>query len=240
MTDFTHKGYLGFLKLIRDLDRRIVSFRDIPTESDYVILRHDIDFSLRYAVEMAHLDRNAGATSTFFILLTAPYYNPLSEDGVRAIREIAELGHECGLHYDCTGFELLSPDQRVSRIKVMASTLEDVIGAPIRAIAQHKPSRSPIRQGFSSYVDAYATPYFSDIAYLSDSRMMFRVPDVAEFMRQSPKSQVLIHPIWWRPERMTRTAIFETLRMEMSETTEKMLRSEDEAIARALSDSKAF
>jgi hypothetical protein len=234
MTDFTHAGYLNLLKFIRDLGRPAVSFRDIPAEGGYVILRHDIDFSLRCAVKMAQLDKEAGATSTFFVLLTTPYYNPLSEDGVRAIREIVGLGHECGLHYDCTGFELLSPERRLKRIDVLARTLEDVSGAPIRAIAQHKPARSPIRQEFPSYLDAYAAPYFKDIAYISDSRMMFRVPDVGEFLRQNPRSQVLIHPAWWRAKRMARSTIFVALKNEIAAAAEAMLRFEDESISRAL------
>jgi len=234
MTDFTHAGYLNLLKFICDLGRPAVSFRDIPADGDYVILRHDIDFSLRCAVEMAYLDKQAAATSTFFVLMTAPYYNPLAEDGVRAIREIAGLGHECGLHYDCTGFELLSSEERVKRVDLMARTLEDATGVPIRTIAQHKPARSPIRQEFPLYVNAYSAAYFKDIAYFSDIRMMFRVPDVAEFLRQNPRSQALIHPVWWRVERMSRSAIFESLKDEIGGAAAALLQAEDDSIAQAL------
>jgi len=234
MIDFTHAGYRHFLKLIRDLRRPAVSFRDIPTDGEYVILRHDIDFSLRRAVEMACLDKEEGVTSTFFVLLTAPYYNALSEEGVRAIRAIVDMGHECGLHYDFTGFELLTPLQRQRRVDVLAQVLGDVTGTPIRAIAQHKPARAAIRQEFPSYVDAYAAPHFKDIGYISDSRMMFRVPNVERFLRQNPRCQVLIHPIWWPSEQMTRGAIFEALKNEMTTEAEAMLESERHSIEQAL------
>jgi len=230
MIDFTHAGYLRLLNFIRDLGRPAVSFRDIPAEGGYVILRHDIDFSLRCAVEMAYLDKEAGATSTFFVLLTAPYYNAMSQEGICALREIASLGHECGLHYDSTGFEVLSSEQRLKRIDVLACTLEDAIGAPIRAIAQHKPARAAIRQEFPSYVDAYSAQYSRDIAYISDSRRMFRVPDVCEFLRHNARSQALIHPVWWWPEPMTRGAIFDALKEEIAAGSEAMLLSEEAAI----------
>ncbi len=230
MTQFTHAEYLDLLTTVRESGRPAVSFRDIPAVGGYAILRHDIDFSLDSAVEMAHLDRRAGATSTFFILMTAPYYNPLSDAGVRAIREIASLGHECGLHYDCAGFELLSPQQRIKRVQSLAGALEDVTGAPIRAIAQHKPARSPVRQEFPSYRNAYADAYFKDIAYISDSRRMFRTPDVAEFLRQNARVQALFHPVWWRANPMTRSEIFEAVKREISSSAEAMLQLEERSI----------
>jgi hypothetical protein len=234
MTEFSHKTYSELLQFIRSLGRSIVSFRDVPPEGPYVILRHDVDFSLQYAVEMAHLDRENGATATFFILLTAPYYNPLSEQGICAIREISAMGHECGLHYDCTGFELLSPEQRIRRIEALACTLADLSGMPIRAIAQHKPARSPIRQEFPGFVDAYSAKFINDIAYISDSRMMFRVPDVRDFFRKHPKSQALIHPIWWRPSPLTRAEVFKALKSDMTASDAELLRIEEESIAQFL------
>lgn len=234
MTEFSHQTYSELLQFIRGLGRPIVSFRDVPPEGPYVILRHDVDFSLQYAVEMAHLDQENRATSTFFILLTAPYYNPLSEEGVRAIRDISAMGHECGLHYDCTGFELLSPEQRIRRIETLACTLADLSGVPVRAIAQHKPAKSPIRQEFPAFVDAYSARFIKDIAYISDSRMMFRVPDVRDFFREHPKSQALIHPVWWRSTPLKRAEVFDTLRTDMTAGSAELLRGEEESIARFL------
>ena len=151
MIDFTHRSYLELLKDMKDSGRKIVSFRDIQNAGDaFVILRHDVDFSLQKALDMARLDNEAGATSTFFILLTAPYYNPLTEEGIKTIQEIVSLGHECGLHYDCTGFELLTEEQRQRRVKALAELLGDAAGITIRSIAQHKPAKSSIRQQFPS------------------------------------------------------------------------------------------
>ena len=234
MTDFTHAGYRGLLRMIRGLGRAAVSFRDIPADCGYVILRHDIDFSLRKAVEFAYIDREESATSTFFVLLTAPYYNPLSEEGVRAIRTIVELGHECGLHYDATGFELLTPAQRERRIEVLARTLEDVAGTPVRAIAQHKPAGAAIRQEFPGFVDAYSAPYFKDIPYISDSRRMFRVADVRAFLRQNFRCQALLHPIWWWPEPMSRSDIFTALEAETAMKLSTLMEAEQQSIERGV------
>jgi len=211
MIDFTYRTYLDLLQYIQNLGYRIVCFRDIPRSGAYVILRHDVDFSLTKAVEMARIDHEAGLSSTFFFLLTSPYYNALSHMGRVHMSEILALGHEVGLHYDCDGFDRLSSEQRQRRISSQVACLEETLGVQVKAIAQHKPGQSPFREEFSSYLDAYSPPYFEDIAYVSDSRMMFRVPDLRAFLRHNPRTQMVIHPIWWNAEQRTRAYIFEAL-----------------------------
>jgi hypothetical protein len=235
MVDFTHAGYLDLLGFITSLGRPIVSFDQIPSSGPYVILRHDIDFSLQNAVRMAELDRQANATSTFFVLLTSPYYNPLSFAGAAMVREIASMGHQCGLHYDCTGFELLSSEQRLNRVDCLAKTLEDVTGVPIRAIAQHKPASSPIRQEFPAYLDAYSVPFFKAIGYISDSRRRFVVPDVREFFRSHDRAQMLIHPLWWKEVDQTRANVFRGLENDAMDVLRGQLSEEEGAIEKFLS-----
>jgi hypothetical protein len=230
MIEFTHQGYLDLLQFITDLNYKMVSFREIPSDGPYVIVRHDVDFSLEKALDMARLDHAAGVTSTFFFLVTTPYYNALSEHGVRIIQEIMGLGHECGLHYDCTGFERLSSDARLRRVDRLAHCLEDAAGAPIRVIAQHKPASSPIRQEFPSYIDAYSAPFFKDIGYVSDSRMLFRVPGVHAFFREHPRSQMVIHPIWWHAREKTRSEIFAFIRRQLLARIGGLLKTEAELI----------
>ena len=115
--------------------------------------------------------------------------------------------------------------------------LEQTLGVQVRAISQHKPGRSPLRGEFSSYLDAYSSPFFEDIAYVSDSRMMFRVPDLRVFLQQNPRTQMVIHPIWWNAEQRTRADIFEALAREIHASIRGLLQAELIAIEQFL---KAF
>ncbi len=240
MTDFTHQSYLDLLKSIKDSGREIKSFENADAyNGPLVILRHDVDFSLRKALEMAKLDHEAGATSTFFILLTAPYYNPLTEEGVHLVKEIVALGHECGLHYDCTGFELLTEEQRQNRILTFANTLGDAVGVPVKTIAQHKPAKSPIRQEFPAFRDAYSAQYFKDIPYISDSRKTFFYhTDVLGFIKQYKKCQLLTHPIWWNREPMDIPGIFGQLLTTINEGIDRNLLMEEGSIQAFFSSNK--
>lgn len=208
MTEFTHESYLKLLADIQSMGRKFVGFDTVTPEDDnYVILRHDVDFSLPKAVEIAKLDRQAGVSSTFFVLLTAPYYNALSYDGVNCIHEIAAMGHKIGLHYDASGYEDLTEQQRLNRVRMRADMLQDAIGMPITMIAQHKPGKSTVKQVFPDFIDAYSPQFFKDIAYMSDSRRLFLTSDLLDFFRNHSRAQLLLHPLWWNKVNMTRAEI---------------------------------
>lgn len=233
MTDFTHQGYLGLLKFIKEeLGYTIGPLRDFPEEGPFVILRHDIDFSVAKAAEMARLDSEAGVCSTFFVLLTAPYYNALSADNLSLLRSIAEMGHEIGLHYDCTGFELLTTEVRRRRVALLAEALADGVGHEVTSIAQHKPASAGVRETFPLFRDAYDPRFFPVNGYLSDSRMKFGTDDVQAFFRANQRSQVLIHPVWWHKSAKTRDEALRAIHAGVSTYVEGSIREEAASISR--------
>ena len=63
-----------------------------------VLLRHDVDDLLERSVAMAELQHKCGVKATYFILDTAPYWNPANPDMWLKINRIAELGHEIAWH----------------------------------------------------------------------------------------------------------------------------------------------
>jgi hypothetical protein len=221
--DFSHRAYCELLEYIKGLGDRIVPFRDIPPSGRYVILRHDIDFSVAKAEEMAALDRQAGVQSTFFVLLTTPYYNPLDEENLQILRRIIGMGHEIGLHYDCSGFDALTFDEQYRRIQSLAACLEHHLNIQVKVIAQHKPAAATMHPEYPGYMDPYCHPSFRDIAYISDSRMLFRVKDVYAFFREKPRCQAVLHPIWWHKQPKTRAQIFEEIKTQLAQQFSRMI-----------------
>ncbi len=232
--DFSHRAYCDLLEYIKDLGSRIVPFRAIPESGRYVILRHDIDFSVTRAEEIAMLDYEAGVQSTFFVLLTTPYYNPLDEENLQVLRRIMALGHEIGLHYDCTGFDALAPEEQYRRIQSLTACLGTHLGIEIKAIAQHKPAAAGMHPDFPGYIDPYSRAFFKDIAYVSDSRMLFRVKDVYAFFRDNPRSQAVFHPIWWHAQPRTRAQIFEEIKAQLAHQFDRMIDQEHQIILDSL------
>jgi len=236
MIDFTHRAYRELLEYIKGLGRRIVPFRDTRSadSGSCVILRHDIDFSVTKAEEMALLDHQAGVQSTFFVLLTTPYYNPLDEENLHTLKRMMELGHEIGLHYDCTGFDALSFDEQYRRIRTLVACLESHLGTEVRVIAQHKPAAAGIHPDFPGYMDPYSQAFSKDMSYISDSRMLFRVKDVYAFFRDHSRCQAVLHPIWWHAQPKTRAQIFEEIKSQLAQQFDRMIDNEHQIILDSL------
>jgi hypothetical protein len=210
--DFSYRSYVGLLDHIRSLGRGIYPLRDAPATEPCVILRHDIDYSVLKAREMAEVEHRAGVRATVMVLLTSPFYNLLQVEHLAAVRDIASMGHEIGLHYDCDACLSADPQRQADEIVRIARFLEAYAGVSITSVAQHNPSMTKVRVSVAGYVDAYSQPYFKDMAYVSDSRRLFGAPDVYEFFRQHARSQLLIHPLWWFHEPVSRTKAFAAVR----------------------------
>jgi hypothetical protein len=232
--DFSHRAYGDLLQYIKDLGHRVVPFRDIPSSGRYVILRHDIDFSVSKAEEMAALDHQAGVQSTFFVLLTTPYYNPLDEANLRILKSIISMGHEIGLHYDSSGFDALTFDAQYRRIRCLVACLESHLDIEVKAIAQHKPAAATMHPEYPGYIDPYCHALFREIGYISDSRMLFRVKDVFAFFRENSRCQALFHPIWWHAQPKTRAQIFEEMKIQLSQQFSHMIDGEHQVILDSL------
>jgi len=212
MIDFSYRSYVELLTFIQSLGYTICPLRDATAAGPMTILRHDVDYSVIKAREMAAVEASIGVRSTFMVMLTSPYYNLLQHENLRALLDIAGMGHEIGLHYDTDACLGRAPDDQAAEIVRLAHFLETHAGARITSVAQHNPSVTDVRIQVPGFSDAYAAPYFKEIAYLSDSRRLFGAPDVREFFRSHPRSQLLIHPLWWFEQPVSRAEAFRVVR----------------------------
>ena len=96
-SNFTYEHYTNILQELKK-SYKFTSFKNATTND--IILRHDVDASLHAALKMAKIEKELDISSTFFILFSSEFYNPISVDGSKIIREILSLGHKLGLHYN--------------------------------------------------------------------------------------------------------------------------------------------
>lgn len=181
--------------------RKISKFKD---KGRFILLRHDIDFSLEYALELAKAEVNHGLKSTYFVLLHSPFYNALSKNGISSIRKISKLGHEIGLHYD-TSFFPFSEKAQVQQLRFEAKILSKIVGKEVSSIAQHNVTISPRvnKKILKDFKDIRLSSDFNSVTYLSDSLQNWRNGCMCNHVGKVDKLQILTHPIWWSKQNKT-------------------------------------
>jgi len=97
--------YVEFLKSLLDKNVDILTFREFvlggKKNKKNILLRHDIDYDVKSAMEIAKIENKLGFRSTFFLLPpgsgTPPYFD-YSKKFINKCKKIRGLGHDLGLH----------------------------------------------------------------------------------------------------------------------------------------------
>ncbi len=206
--NFTLKSYEELLKYFKQTHNfTLFKEYDQQDKQNTILLRHDIDYSLKHAYEVAKLESQLGVKSTYFLLFSSPFYNMLDEENIFLAKEIAKLGHEIGLHYDVSVILKGNKSNPRSLFDAEINLLSNLIENPISTIAMHNPSISGediFRE--SGYINTYNEQFVKDMAYFSDSCMAWR-NNFVEHLEQDnfpEKIQLLIHPILWSEKEVDR------------------------------------
>jgi hypothetical protein len=161
-----------------------------------VLLRHDVDFDVIPALELAQIQNSWGLQGTYFFLTTAETYNPSSLAIRRMINEISGLGFEVALHFDPTVYGTSDVGVLTKCAGDEAKVLEDIVGKPVLSLSLHNPSVSGQYPMIDGYNNAYEPRLFSPDNYLSDSRMLYHSEPVEFFSNMiGPIGQLLLHPM---------------------------------------------
>ena len=207
-----------YWRLLDELARthRPVRFADLERSAPdrYFILRHDIDYSPAAGLRLAREESKRGVQATYFLLVGCLYYSLLDPEYAGVPREIGELGHEIGLHYDVNTFVHLPRGRWEALLQSQARLLEDLAGVPVRAIAMHQPglnNHDPFRVSTAGFVNAYDDAYFKEMPYVSDSCRAFRDAgwDLLTGPSRPDRFQLALHPINWAEADRGREEIFE-------------------------------
>lgn len=204
--EFTYKAYENLVKLLRKKGYEVTNYHDYKKlgSQPCAILRHDIDYSVKKAYELAVLEQKLGVASTWFVLMASEFYNPAAAANREMLLEMAEMGHEIGLHFDEISYDG-GVDARV--LKKMAEKergrLEELLEIPIRTVSMHRPSKETLEADwkFPHMINSYGVEFFKDFKYVSDSRMHWREDVEAVVQGQEyNKLHILTHAFWYAKE----------------------------------------
>jgi hypothetical protein len=187
--------YNSYLELINEGLEKDIGF----------FFRHDVDISLKKAVEMAEFESKNGIKSTYYILLSSPYYNALEAENLQRIRTLRELGMNIGLHYD-NSIKVQDANQCSSEIIIQLGILQHHIGElEEKSVTFHKPFRGADINGETvnllNLSNIYSPNFDRRFKYISDSGHNWR-ENPYDIINTNNMVHINTHPEWYNNEEM--------------------------------------
>lgn len=200
--DFTLNHYIEILSLLKT-SHEFISFDAIINSSkNFVLNRHDVDFSVENALKIAQIENKFDVKSTYFIMLHSEFYSFLEKKNLVLIKEINRLGHDIGLHFDSQFYNIKDKQDLENKIIFEKDILEFYLDTNIKSFSFHNPSNFDLKFTDFKYgglVNTYADFIQNKTEYCSDSNGYWRFDRMLDFIENNKHKsfQLLTHPVWW-------------------------------------------
>ena len=192
-------------------------------QSNYIILRHDVDRAPENALKIAIIEYDFKIRSTYFFRKKRHTFNPA------IIQEISGLGHEIGYHYETLAYMKGNYEEAIEKFKTELESFREI--SEIKTICMHGSSLSKWDNRdlwkkfdyseFGIIGEGYLSIDFKKIVYLTDTggtwdNLKIRLKDISreknpklikvkntdeliEFIKgeKEPKIYLQVHPDRW-------------------------------------------
>lgn len=203
---FTYEAYENMILSLKKNNYEIVDYKNYEGKERIVILRHDVDFSLEKALEMAELENKLNVSAIYFVLLSTDFYNVASKKSIEIIKKIINSGGTIGLHFDEQKYQIETKKDLIKYIKYEADILSKIIEEKIDIVSMHRPSKKFLEMNLEipEMINSYQKGFFKNFKYVSDSRMNWR-ENIEEIINSNKyeKLHILIHPFWYEEKEDT-------------------------------------
>lgn len=173
MRDFTLKAYRKLLTAFLDTGYQLMTFHEFLACKDgagTVGLRHDVDEKAWNALKMARVEHALGVKSTYFFRIVRQSNVP------EVIKEIVDLGHEIGYHYEDLATAEGDMDKATASFEQNLSYFRQYY--PVRSVCMHGSSTSKYDNrtiwdehklsDFGLIGEPYLSIDFNKVYYLTD------------------------------------------------------------------------
>lgn len=175
--DFTRNKYDEFCRTIVAEGRQgctvaslLTSQAQLDLSGRLVVLRHDVDRSVKSAVAMARIEASHGLAASYYFRLPASWDEP-------AIRAISEMGHEVGLHYECVDKAKGDMPQAATIMASELAQMRQIVNVQTVSMHGNPATRYDNRDFWRHYSceqfdlvgEVYMTVDFEKVLYYSDT-----------------------------------------------------------------------
>lgn len=202
--DFTRDNYRRLIKLAKK-KYTFCNFENYKGKDNFILWRHDIDFSVHSAYALAKIEASEKVQSTFFVHLHNDFYNVLEKEIVDLLKKILKLGHKAGLHFDCHYYNIKSEKGLEKKLEFEKDLLQQALRTDIDVFSYHNPTKEILaydKDTYAGMINTYNKFFRGEIGYCSDSNGYWRFDRLEDILTSGKYEnlQVLTHPAWWQKE----------------------------------------
>lgn len=174
MRDFTLKSYKTLLVALQQSGYLFQTFEEwmtIPARGKTIVMRHDVDELAWNALKMAKLENSLGVKAAY-------YFRVVRQSNVpEVIRQIADLGHEVGYHYEDLALEKGDEEKAMASFEKNLAYFRSFY--PVRSVCMHGSSTSKYDnrllwknrqlQDYGLVGEPYLSVDFGEVFYMTDT-----------------------------------------------------------------------
>lgn len=205
---FSYEDYREIIRIIKSTGLG-ATYSEALHREKFIIMRHDVEYSVDRAYELARVESSMDFTSNFFFQWTNNSYNLISRKNRDMIRDMHERGQNIGLHFALNGMTDMQEIRK--QITKEIHMLSEMLGIEISEFSIHRPSPSVLAENIKlpGIINAYQDDYFTfaenvtensnlGVKYMSDANHIWRYgyPDEKNILGHD-KVQILTHPFAW-------------------------------------------
>lgn len=204
-------SYTTYRKIINKIKQtqKYMDYTNAINSDAFVVMRHDIEFSIDRAYQMAKVESECDFKSSYFVQITNNAYNALSKKNIELLKAMYDMGHYIGLHYHRN--DLLDIEQIKEEISFQTKVLSESLGININRFSLHRPAIEHLKTEIKveNMINTYGEDFFtftensstlddSKVKYIADSNHQWKYGlPTDEFFDTYPKIQILVHPLSW-------------------------------------------
>jgi len=205
---FSFDDYREIIRIVKSTGNAC-GYDEALGKDKFVIMRHDVEYSVERAYALSKVEESMDFTSTYFFQWTNNSYNILSRRNMDMIKDMHERGQTIGLHFALNGMT----DMELIRKQIVKemNIISEMFGFKIDSFSVHRPSKDVLREiiKLDGILNAYQDDFFTfadnvdentpvEVKYLSDANHIWRYgyPDEKNITGYN-KVQILTHPFAW-------------------------------------------
>ena len=215
--NFSYKNYCEIINKYLDF---IIDFNDIDGKKNFVLIRHDVEFSVKRAYKLAMINAKLGVKNASFLFqVKSNAYNICSKENSLLVNKIKNLGFCVGLHFYVSHLKVNDWESLKKELLIQSKLFYIATGIKIDRFSYHRPPQWVLKNDankIKGLINMYGKSYFEfssnpkKIKYYADSNHAFKYGNPLRNTNFN-KFQILLHPDEWSKKGLSESDNFFSL-----------------------------